>query len=208
MSQSVGITYKSKIPSFGDDASVVEAFRLYHYGIDNYSTGSPAADSIEGNFLSISASVNSLNTSLNTNVVRIISASANPNIITPQTNTVIPLTIRGVSSQSANLLDIQNSSSTTLVKITNGGSFGTSGYGSFGDIAVNGTTSLNISIANASHKGITVKAASGQTANIQEWQNSTGTAISWVDSLGRIYQQGVQVGTGADSIGSFFLMGA
>jgi hypothetical protein len=208
LSQSVGITYKSKIPSFGDDASVVEAFRLYHYGIDNYSTGSPAADSIEGNFLSISASVSSLNTSLNTNIIRTVSASANPNIITPQTNTVVPLTIRGVSSQSANLLDIQNSSSTILTKIMNDGSLATSGYGSFGDISIGSTTALKVSILNASHKGITVKPITGQTENLQEWQNSTGTAISWVDFEGKIYQQGVQVGTGADSIGSFFLMGA
>ena len=206
MSQSVGVTYKSKIPSFGDDSSIVEAFRLYHYGIDNYSTGSPAANSIEGNFSSLSASVTATDTRITNEAVKLTSLTASPNTIVPQSNATIPLIIRGASSQSANLLDIQSSASATLAKITSNGSISTVGYASIGDIAIGSTTSLKITIANAAHKGITIKTASGQTENIQEWQDSTGTAMSWVTSDGLFYQQGVQVGT--ESVGSFFLMGA
>ena len=206
MSQSVGVTYKSKIPSFGDDSSIVEAFRLYHYGIDNYSTGSPAANSIEGNFSSLSASVTATDTRITNEAVKLTSITASPNTIVPQSNATIPLIIRGASSQSANLLDIQSSASATLAKITSNGSMSTVGYASIGDIAIGSTTSLKITIANAAHKGITIKTASGQTENIQEWQDSTGTAMSWVTSDGLFYQQGVQVGT--ESVGSFFLMGA
>ena len=206
MSQSVGVTYKSKIPSFGDDSSIVEAFRLYHYGIDNYSTGSPAANSIEGNFSSLSASVTATDTRITNEAVKLTSLTASPNTIVPQSNATIPLIIRGASSQSANLLDIQSSASATLAKITSNGSMSTVGYASIGDIAIGSTTSLKITIANAAHKGITIKTASGQTENIQEWQDSTGTAMSWVTSDGLFYQQGVQVGT--ESVGSFFLMGA
>jgi len=206
LSQSVGVTYKSKIPSFGDDSSIVEAFRLYHYGIDNYSTGSPAANSIEGNFSSLSASVTATDTRITNEAVKLTSLTASPNTIVPQSNATIPLIIRGASSQSANLLDIQSSASATLAKITSNGSMSTVGYASIGDIAIGSTTSLKITIANAAHKGITIKTASGQTENIQEWQDSTGTAMSWVTSDGLFYQQGVQVGT--ESVGSFFLMGA
>lgn len=206
MSQSVGVTYKSKIPSFGDDSSIVEAFRLYHYGIDNYSTGSPAANSIEGNFSSLSASVTATDTRITNEAVKLTSLTASPNTIVPQSNATIPLIIRGASSQSANLLDIQSSASATLAKITSNGSISNVGYASIGDIAIGSTTSLKITIANAAHKGITIKTASGQTENIQEWQDSAGTAMSWVTSDGLFYQQGVQVGT--ESVGSFFLMGA
>ena len=206
MSQSVGVTYKSKIPSFGDDSSIVEAFRLYHYGIDNYSTGSPAANSIEGNFSSLSASVTATDTRITNEAVKLTSLTASPNTIVPQSNATIPLIIRGASSQSANLLDIQSSASATLAKITSNGSISNVGYASIGDIAIGSTTSLKITIANAAHKGITIKTASGQTENIQEWQDSSGTAMSWVTSDGLFYQKGVQVGT--ESVGSFFLMGA
>lgn len=206
MSQSVGNTYKSKIPSFGDDSSIVEAFRLYHYGIDNYTTGSPAANSIEGNFISLSASVSAVDTKITNNTVKLISLTASPNTIVPQDNATIPLIIRGVSSQSANLLDIQSSASATLAKLTSNGSFATSGYASIGDISVGSTTSLKITIASATHKGITIKSASGQSGNLQEWQDSTGTAMSWVTDDGTFYQKGSAVGL--DTIGSFFLMGA
>lgn len=208
MSQAVGVTYKSKIPSFGDDASIVEAFRLYHYGIDNYSTGSPAANSIEGNFLSLSASVTTIDTRITNETVKLTSLTASPNTIVPQSNVTIPLIIKGVSSQSANLLDIQNSSSTTLLKITSNGSLGTSGYGSFGDVAVNSTTSLTIVVGNSAHKGITVRAATSQNDNLQEWQDDTGTAVSWVDKRGIMFSNGEEVGSGEGGLGSFLLIGA
>jgi hypothetical protein len=39
--------FDAKVPSLSDQANIVEAFKLYHYGIDNYTgSGFPAADSI------------------------------------------------------------------------------------------------------------------------------------------------------------------
>lgn len=41
-------TFDTKIPSLSDAANIVEAFKLYHYGIDNYDGSvSPAASSME-----------------------------------------------------------------------------------------------------------------------------------------------------------------
>jgi hypothetical protein len=46
--------FDTKIPSLTDQANVVEAFKLYHYGIDNYSgTGAPASDSMHAHLKDI-----------------------------------------------------------------------------------------------------------------------------------------------------------
>ena len=215
MSQVVGVNFKTKIPQFTDDASIEEALRVYHYGVDNYTTQTIPNDSIEGNFRSLDSRLTTVEgqvTNLNVTFIEATSSSSSPNIITPQNSSTIPLTIKGVASQTANLQQWQNNSSTNLaVVFSNGGaSFG--GYVSVGATTQSTTTANSINIANSAHKGITITPTSGQTANLQEWQNSTGTAVSWVAANGAIYQQGVQVGTGTsgggDSIGSFFLMGA
>lgn len=46
------------------------------------------------------------------------------------------------------------------------------------------TTSTQITAAAAARKGLIVQGAASQTANLQEWQNSSGTALSVVDSAG------------------------
>ena len=38
----------------------------------------------------------------------------------------------------------------------------------------------------ASNVGLTIKGATAQTANLQEWQNSVGTAIAKIDNLGNL----------------------
>lgn len=46
--------FDTKIPSLNDQANIVEAFRLYHYGIDNYNgTTAPAADSVHSHLKDI-----------------------------------------------------------------------------------------------------------------------------------------------------------
>lgn len=65
MSQTIGnaasyeeIEFDTKIPSLGDTANIVEAFKLYHFGLDNY-TGdvSPASDSIHGHLSGLDSRV-------------------------------------------------------------------------------------------------------------------------------------------------------
>lgn len=44
--------FDTKIPSLNDQANIVEAFKLYHYGLDNYTGAeSPSADSIHAHLL-------------------------------------------------------------------------------------------------------------------------------------------------------------
>jgi hypothetical protein len=53
--------FDTKIPSLGDAANIVEAFKLYHYGIDNYAGAtSPAADSIESHLIDLSDRITDL----------------------------------------------------------------------------------------------------------------------------------------------------
>lgn len=52
------LDWLTKIPSFSDQADVVEAFKLYHYGRDNYDGSiAPAADSIYGHLSSLDSRI-------------------------------------------------------------------------------------------------------------------------------------------------------
>lgn len=208
MSQPVGFEYKSRIPSFSDDASIVEALKVYHYGVDDWTTQPIPNDSIEGNFRTLNTAITSLQSTvsaLGTTYVEQVSLSASPNIITGQSVSTTPLTVRAISSQTAPLMQFQNSSSVSVGSVSTAGNINIAGYITVGSTTQSTTTGVNIVIGNSSHVGLVVKAQAGQSANLQEWQNSSGTVVSWVDKDGLIYSQGSEAGTGP---GSFFLMGA
>jgi len=201
VSQSVGLNYKSRIPTFGDDASIEEALKVYHYGVDNFTTQAIPDDSIEGNFRSLGTRT----TNLENDKVNLVSLSANPNIIIGQTTTTVPVTVRAIASQSVNLQNWQTSASVNIATMSTAGALGLASYLSVGSATVTSTTAVSVAIANINHIGQTIRASSGQAVNMQEWQDSSGTAVSWVDSEGRLYSEGDQVGSG---LGSFLLIGA
>jgi hypothetical protein len=208
VTQPVGLNFKSLISTLGDDASIEEAFKVYHYGVANYSSQPIPNDSIEGNFRTLSTSVTSINATiaaLGTTYIARTSTVTNPNVIVPENANTVPITVRGVSAQSENLQRWQNNSATNLAIIFANGAISSNSYLNIGSTTQSTSTAANVVIGNAAHKGVTIRSASVQTANIQEWQNSSGTAISWVDSDGRIYSRGDEVAAG---VGSFFLMGA
>lgn len=198
MSQVVGQTYRSRIPTFGDDASIEEALRVYHYGVDNYSTQPIPTDSIEGNFISINNRVNITESSiatLSTDTLKRVSLISAPNIITAESVSVVPLTVKAIASQTSNLQQWQNASSISVAAMSTGGYLSLSGYISVGSISVTNTVAANITINNSSHKGIVVKSANSQVSNLQEWQDSSGTALSWVEKTGSVYSKGSEVQT-------------
>lgn len=208
MSQPVGLNYKSRIPQFSDDASIEEALKVYHYGVDNYTSQPIPNDSIEGNFRTLNDRVTATEAALSglgATYIEQISASATPNVITPQTTTTVPLTVRGTGVQTGNLQQWQTSDSTNVSIIFSDGSAAFNGYLTVGGSFRSPSTAADIRIISASHKGITVRASSSQNANIQEWQDSSGNPLSWIDKDGRIYYNGDEVSGGP---GSFFLMGA
>lgn len=190
MSQPVGYQYKSRIPALSDDATIVEALKVYHYGVDDWSTEDIPDDSIEGNLRSLNEDITSLSSTisaLGSTYLEQISLSSSPNIITGETITTIPVTVRAIASQTSPLQQWQNSSSVSVGSIESGGNMNIAGYITVGSITQSLTTGINVVLGNAAHKGITVKAQLSQTANIQEWQNNSGTAISYVAASGKVF---------------------
>jgi len=101
-------------------------------------------------------------------------------LITNAATAIVPLAIRGVASQSADLLQIQNSGSAVV-----------GAFGNTGNLKVRTSTefsaALNVAAASSSQIGAVVRGASGQTEDLQEWQNSGGTAIAKVSSGGVVF---------------------
>lgn len=196
MSQPVGFQYKSRIPTLSDDATIVEALKVYHFGVDNYSTEPIPDDSIEGNFRTLGTAVSALQSSLSglgTTFVEQVSLTATPNVITGQSTTTTPLTLRSITSQTSPLQQWQNSSSVNVGSVGTAGNMNLAGYLTLGTTTQSTTVGLNVITGNAAHNGIVVRAQTSQTANIQEWQNSGGTAMAFVNKDGKIFSNGVDL---------------
>lgn len=195
MSQPVGYQYKSRIPNLSDDASIVEALMVYHYGVDNYTTQPIPNDSIEGNFRTLNDRIDVVEEGLDlvtTSYIERISTSSNPNIIIAQTISTTPLSIRAIPLQTSPLIEFQNSSSAGIGSVTTAGNMNLQGYMTVGTTTQSSTTGVNVVIGNSSHKGIVVKAQSSQSANLQEWQNNSNTVLAAVKSNGAISLYGNQ----------------
>ena len=125
--------------------------------------------------------------------------------------------IRGVASQTANLQEWQDSTGAVLANIMSNGSLFVNSTGTandpitiqrasatrfkvdpYGNVfagaltagntvnAIAGTT-LGIYTATASNIGLIIRGAASQTANLQEWQDSTGTWLASINSNGRLF---------------------
>ena len=97
--------------------------------------------------------------------------------------------IQGSASQTANLQEWQNSAGTVVANIYPNGTAGLYGLEVFtGGAGITGnygnTDTLQVRINGAARRGILVKGAASQTANLQEWQDSAGTVLAKVDALG------------------------
>lgn len=209
MSQPVGYQYKSRIPSFSDESSIVEALKVYHYGVDNWTTEPIPDDSIEGNFRTLNTAVTNIQSQLSSlSYVQLISQTASPNIVTAQSTTVTPITLRAIASQTSPLLSFQNSLSVSVGSVSTGGFVNVSGYATIGSTTQSTTTGVNVVLSNAAHKGIVVNAPSGQSANLQEWVVN-GSVVANVAANGRMYINGQEVvsGVAEGALSSFLLMG-
>jgi hypothetical protein len=100
--------------------------------------------------------------------------------------------IKGAASQSADLLQIQNSGGTVITKVGSTGDL-TTGYvygSGLRDTAATGpyinTTATNILLnaRTATNKGLIIQGAASQSVNLQEWQDSAGTVLASISSAG------------------------
>lgn len=189
MSQIVGNTFRSRIPTFNDDASIEEALRVYHYGVDNYSTQPIPNDSIEGNFRTLTTNLNTLDGA----AVKRVSLTSAPNIITSQATNIVPITVRAIAAQTTPLQIWQNSSSVAVGQITTAGAMFLRDTLAIGSSAISTTSYLFVNQSSASVKGIEVRAASGSTSSLQEWQNNSGTILSSIDHTGKLITKNIDV---------------
>ena len=145
-------------------------------------------------------------------------------VISSGVNTYPMLILKAAASQSANIQEWQNSAGTAVAAIgpngtvymgsTNGANIanfynGTNGYGagaitSGGTFNINGANmgfpytasgaTLSVNAQSANQIGMTVRGYASQSYNLQEWQDSSGSAISWISSYGgaRLYDLGIK----------------
>lgn len=139
MSQNIGVNYSVTVPSLSDDASVVQAFQYYHSG--SLEPDVFTNDSIEYHLGTINGRIDTNDTDISSIDSRVIvvedalgenpgflpdtyvnkvPSALVPNIIQPDTTTVVPLTIQGVNSQTADLQQWKTSSG-TVAKVTSNG---------------------------------------------------------------------------------------
>lgn len=81
--------------------------------------------------------------------------------------------------------------------------FGSAGATAFGQVGIES--------GDAARKGLVVKGAASQTANLQEWQDQTAAALARVEATGKLYASAAEIGT-PEAMGttasSLTLMGA
>jgi hypothetical protein len=114
-----------------------------------------------------------------------------PIAVTSLLPATVLLKAQAASGQSADLLQLNNSSATTLVKVDSSGNFYAPSLQSTtaakATLTTNGDTGgFRIDTGAAANKGLIVKAAASQTGNLQEWQDSAATVLARINSSGGI----------------------
>jgi hypothetical protein len=110
-------------------------------------------------------------------------------------DTVKPLVIRQFSgTHSANLTEWQNSAGSGAFTWINNSGYLRIGGDAGGKLAVVATA--------ASERGIVIRGAASQTANLQEWQNSAGTVVARVEPAGNFIISGIGVTSGDHRVGT------
>ena len=114
------------------------------------------------------------------------SSSANARVsISTASSTNPGLIIKAALNQSTNLLEIQNSSGTSILTI-NGAGFASVPAGLFVTGGGAQSTALLAQSGLSTLAAIVAKGVASQTGNLQEWQNSAGTALAKISSAGRL----------------------
>ena len=113
-----------------------------------------------------------------------ISASNGRGVFTTSGASQIALVVKGAASQTANLQEWQNSAGTILARVSSGGAFVTSAVGVFGAQSNTPNAQLYVLANSTTYPTFVAKAIASQTANLTEWQDSSGSALSFVGPTG------------------------
>jgi len=96
---------------------------------------------------------------------------------------VIPIVVRGTTSQTADLQQWQNSAGSVLAEVNSYGG------AEFVDLKIGTTSSLGslgIVTGTTTQKGIVVRGLASQTADLQQWQDSAGTVYATISPYGQL----------------------
>ena len=113
--------------------------------------------------------------------------------------TTVPLTVKAIASQTADLQQWQNSSGTVLGRVASNGVI----KANVGLVAESNTsgnyTALQVNSYVTSGVGIIIVGAASQTADLQQWMNSAGTVLAKVNSSGNIVAGNMAIATSSVS---------
>lgn len=115
----------------------------------------------------------------------------------------VPLTVRGAVSQTSNIQEWQGPGGIgeILAIVTSNGNFAATGKISSG--GTNSATQLNVVTINGTTIGAIIKGTVSQTADLQQWQNSSSSVLARVNSAGQFVGDGSQltgISAGANEI--------
>lgn len=108
----------------------------------------------------------------------------------------VPIVAQGSSGQTADLQQWQDSSANIIAKVDNNGNVfpklggyirGTNSSGTGSGAWMEFNTSTTLWVASAASQYFGIKGSGSHTASLQEWQNSSGTALSKIGPDGWIY---------------------
>lgn len=99
----------------------------------------------------------------------------------------VPMTVKGAASQTANLQEWQDSAGTVLASFTPNGSATFLRNVTIGSGTLDATARVVVTGGAATDVKLQVKGVASQTADLQQWQNSAGTVLSYVKSDGTIF---------------------
>ncbi len=109
----------------------------------------------------------------------------------PVNATSVAGTIRAQAAQNANLVEWQDSAGTVKTAIAADGDIVSTEQISIGNVTPISGVRLSVYASTGTVKGLVVRAAGSQTANLQEWQNSSGTALASVNASGQLTATGL-----------------
>ena len=132
-----------------------------------------------------------------------LALSSNSIVLNTRNAAYIGLVVQGTASQTADLLQIKNSSGTVVSRIASGGGIEAAngifaGYGSYA--AFSAVTTAGFLVGSPGNPGLIVRGATAQTADLLQLQNSSGSSLVKVDAYGQLYsvqQQITQTNAGA-----------
>lgn len=104
--------------------------------------------------------------------------------ITTGSSSTVPLTIQSITGQTADIQQWKNDSGNVLARIDSLGRTGINTPILAGILDNKGT--LSIVPTSSSDSAIIIKAAAGQSVNLQEWQNSSSTVLVRISSAGNL----------------------